>query len=280
VLQDVPSLPAAARAHLPTWARVASTAFGTNGTTGPTKRSFTCPPLPAELKEKKEKSTNERAVYVQYVQPKSAAAYCYTPLDRGAEDRRAPPSNRPAARGHAPPRPYVTVHAPARRPQPPTHSGIGFLCWWFMWSKQPRRHPRYRCVSRRPAGGGFDPKRKRPGTRFIFGAFRGGTQLAGGRPGRWPCFYWSEVWCKSAPRRLLVWPTHTHVCQPARLPATSNPAQVRVETWRHLRRRIVRSHRPALSLRHCVWITLPSSDKEMFDLAVHACLISARENYY
>lgn len=99
------------RTPLPAAARVASIAFGTNGT-GPIKRSFTCPPLPAKLREKRK--VHERVVYVQYVQQKSATtAIC--------PRRRAGPAIKPAG-GSRPRTTAVRDGAPASRSRPPTPS--------------------------------------------------------------------------------------------------------------------------------------------------------------
>jgi hypothetical protein len=146
VLEDVPPLTAAAR--------VASIAFGTNGT-GPIKRSFT-----AKLREKGK--VHERVVYVlQCVQQKSATtAIC-------PRRRRAGPAIKPAG-GSRPRTTAVRDDAPAGRSRPPTPSRYADRSCMrsFVWPKRPRRHPRSRCVARarggprpsisRPAGG-FDP---------------------------------------------------------------------------------------------------------------------------
>jgi hypothetical protein len=115
------------RTPLPAAARVASIAFGTNGT-GPTKRSFTCPPLPAKLREKGK--VHERVVYVQYVQQKSATtAIC--------PRRRAGPAIKPAG-GSRPRTTAVRDGAPAGRSRPPTPGRYAASCMRsFVWSKRP-----------------------------------------------------------------------------------------------------------------------------------------------
>lgn len=147
------------RTPLPAAARVASIAFGTNGS-GPTKRSFTSlPSSPCEIAGKRKSPRTRR---VRTVRPTKIL------LLSAHGGGRAPPSNRPAARGHAPP-PYVTVLPQAAAAHPLRAGTQHRSCMRsFVWSKRPRRHPRSRCVSRarggprpsisRPAGG-FDPKR-------------------------------------------------------------------------------------------------------------------------